>query len=47
MTGPGVGVGVFHGEPLNGSWSRSPIKTVFEYELTAADLESVDPEARH
>ena len=40
-----AGLALFHREPLNASWSRSFIKAVFEFELTAADLESVDPEA--
>ena len=40
-----AGLALFHCVPLNASWSRSFITAVFEFELTAADLESVDPEA--
>jgi E3 ubiquitin-protein ligase HACE1 len=40
-----AGLALFHREPLNANWSRSFIKAVFEFELTPADLESVDPDA--
>ena len=40
-----AGLALYHREPLNASWSISFIKAVLGFELTPADLDSVDPEA--
>ena len=39
-----TGLALFHREPINAPWSTAFIKAVFEFELSLADLESVDPE---